>query len=102
SHLPVEGSTGIETRGEVVDEQILGELWAPGEQRAAGADRAGLAVEDKLVLPADHVHVGEGHVVLPGAATDQALALPALTHVVGRPVDVHDQLSPGGGGGHAG
>ena len=42
------------------DEQLLGELRGPGEQLAVGGHDDRVAVEDQLVLAADHVDVGQG------------------------------------------
>ena len=56
------GSAGSTRRGrqvEVDDQQVLGELRARASSVAVGVDDHRVAVEDQLVLAADHVDVGE-------------------------------------------
>src|SRR5581483_260546 len=62
------------------------------QQLASRAEDAAVAVEDELVLPADRVDVGDEGAVVGRALGDHPLALDSLGRVVGRAVDVDQQL----------
>ena len=85
-------------------ERLL-ELRRARDDLAVLVDRHAVAVEDELVLAADHVaeqHRGE---VVARALDEHPLALGALARVVGRGREVHDHLGAGerlGGGGRPG
>ena len=53
------------------------------------------AVEHQLVLTAHHVDVGDAHQIVHGARRDHLLAEAGLAGVVGRAVDVDDELGAG-------
>ena len=83
-------------RGEVeVDhQQRLGELRGAGDQHAVGTDHQGVPVEHELVLPADHVHVGQGRPGLHRPPRGQGEPGVVLVHLVGRAVDHDEQPGP--------
>ena len=68
----------------VVDQQILGELTGPGEDRAVRRDQGAGPVKDQLVLATDHVHHRYRQALRGGYPAEDFLPLPALAPVVGR------------------
>jgi hypothetical protein len=86
---------GVEV--EVGDDEVLGELAAPGHRLAALVDDQAAAVEDQLVLAAHHVDEGQAHQVVRRPGGDHPLALVSLAGVVRRGVDRHHQLGAGQG-----
>src|SRR2546422_25974 len=77
----------------------LSALVGSAREGAGGRGGAGLPVADALVLRSVLVFVGDGGIVLPGRRGAEALARPPRAHVVGRAVDVDDELRARG---HAG
>src|SRR3989304_5587658 len=73
---------------EVDDEEVLLEGRAVGDELAVLVEDHAVAVEDELVLAADHVDVADVDGVVGGARGDHALAEGALALVIGRAVDV--------------
>ena len=71
------------------------ELRRAGEQRAVGVDDERVAVEDELVLAADHVDVGERAAGLARPPRAQLEAHVVLVALVRRPVDDHEQSGAG-------
>ena len=90
-------ATERRTDVDVDDEEILGELRGAGDEMAALVEQHRRAVEDELVLPADEVHVEHRHRRVGGARREHRLALVDAAGVVGRRVDVDDQLGAAGG-----
>ncbi len=80
---------------EVDDDQRLDELRAAGEDHPVGADDHRVAVEDQLVLPADHVEVGQRAPGLGGPAAHQLEPGVVLLPLVGRAVDDEQELGAG-------
>ena len=83
---PAAAASGRGRQVEVDDEQLLGELRGPGEQRAVGGHDHRVAVEDQLVLAADHVHVRDGRAAprRPGAAPAAAVRRPCSARTASR------------------
>ncbi len=79
---------------EVDHEQGLVELGRPGQHLPGRGDHDRVAVEDQVVLPADHVHVGQGAAGLRGPAGDQLAADVVLLAFVGRAVEHQQQFGP--------
>ena len=79
-------------------QQVLGELRGPGEQLPVGGDDQRVAVEDQLVLAADHVHVRDGRPGLGGPAPHQGQPHVVLVQLVRRAVDVDHQAHAGPAG----
>ncbi len=86
---------------EVQHQQVLLELRRAGQHLAVRGDHDRVAVEDQLVLAADHVHVGERAAGLGGPAPHQFQPGVVLVPLVRRAVDDQQQAGPGlAGGGH--
>ena len=81
---------------QVGEEKIVLELSARGNRLAARVEDHARAVENKLVLPADHVDVAEEDAVGGSAVAEHGLADGAFAAVVGGAVDVDDHLRAGG------
>src|SRR5207302_2469255 len=79
---------------DVVDQEILAERLAVSDHVAARVEDDAVAVEDKLVLPADGVHVSDVGAVVDGAPAHHLLTRPALALVIRGAVDVDQQLDP--------
>jgi hypothetical protein len=93
------GRGGGPGRGvDVQNGQVLDELRGAGEQRAVGGDHHRVAVEDQLVLAADHVDVGDGRARLGGPPAHQRQPHVVLVQLVRRAVDVDDQADTGAPG----
>ena len=89
---------GVRGEVEVDDEQLLLELRAAGEHRAVGGHDDRVAVEDQVVLAADHVDVGERAAGLGRPAGDELAAHVVLVALVGRAVDDEQELGAGAAG----
>ena len=76
---------------QVGHDQRLLELRAAGDQRAVGGDQDRVPVEDQLVLPADHVGVGQRGPRLPGPPHHQVQPHVVLAPLVGRGVRHREQ-----------
>ncbi len=86
---------------EVQHQQVLLELRRTGQHLAVRGDHDRVAVEDQLVLAADHVHVGERAAGLGGPAPHQLQPGVVLVPLVRRAVDHQQQAGLGlAGGGH--
>ena len=77
---------------EVDQQQVLLEGAALAHQLAVGIEHQARAVEDQLILPADHVDVGHDGAVVGGARGQHLLAEARLLIGVRRGVDVDDDL----------
>ena len=77
---------------EVADQQLLLEHRRLGHQFALGAKHHRAAVEHQLVLAAHLVRVADEHAVVDGARGQHPTAELSLARVVGRAVDVDDDL----------
>ena len=80
---------------QVDDQQILVELRRPGQQFTVGGHDDRVAVEDQLVLAADHVDVGERGAGLGRAALREPQPDVVLVQLVRRAVDVDHQPDAG-------
>ena len=60
-----------------------------------GIHHEGVAVEDQLVLPADHVQVHERQLHIQHRVARDAFALPLLVQLIGRGVDHDEQFGAG-------
>ncbi len=89
---------GVRRQVEVDDEEVLVELRRPGEDPAVRGDDDRVAVEDQIVLPADHVHVRERAAGLRGPAGDELAAHVVLVALVGGAVEHQQQLRAARGG----
>ena len=78
-------------RVQFAQHHVLGELPAPGEQRPVGPEHHAVAVENQLVLAADHVGVGHERAVVRGARGEHPLPGRALGLVVGRGGNIDEQ-----------
>ena len=81
------GSNVDSARSRSTHQEVLGELRTPGQHPAVGADDHRVAVEDQLVLAADHVEVGQGAPGLCRATAHQLEAGVVLVPLVRRTVD---------------
>ena len=84
---------------QVENDAALGELRGPGDHLAVRVDDDRVAVEDQLVLAADHRQVGGGAAGLLGPLADQVQPGVVLVPLVRRGVDREQQPGPGGAGG---
>ena len=79
---------------EVGGQKVLGERGTVGDQTALGVEDHRVAVEDQLVLAPDGVHPGHESVRVGGAGGDHLRPQQTLARVVGRAVDVDENLGP--------
>ena len=93
-----DGVGTVRSDGEVDDHQVGGELRAGGDQGPVGAHDEGVAVEDQFVLPAHLVDVRDGAPGLGHPALQHLEALGPPATVVGRRVEVDDDVRPGAAG----
>src|SRR5215472_6213422 len=77
---------------EIDQQQLLFEGLALTQQLTTRIEDQAGAIEHKLILPADHVHVRNDHVVIRGAGGQHLLAEGGLLVRKRRRVYVHDQL----------
>ena len=87
-----EGGTDVD----VDDEQVFLELPGAGDETPALVEQHRRAVEDELVLAADEVHVEQRNRRVGRTRREHRLPFPDPARVVGRRVDVHDELGATG------
>ena len=81
---------------QVGHDEVLLEGFSPHDHLAGLVHDQAVPVEDQLILASDHVRIGDDHAVIPGPGGQHLLTKPALAHVEGGGVDVHDQFSASG------
>src|SRR5439155_25308146 len=83
-------------RLEIAVQQVLFEQLRAGQDVTALVEDDAAAVEHQLVLPADEVHRGQHDAVVGGPSRQHSLPAVTLTGMVGRGVDVDDELGASG------
>ena len=80
---------------DVADDELLGELRSAAKGLPGRVEYERAAIENEFVLAADHIQVGHSNEVIGCARGQHARAVVDAVLVVGRGVDVHDELGTG-------